>query len=53
MKSSATFVASTLLAATATLPVAAAEGYATWDNFDGATQIAPTRWIGMERTRNF
>ncbi|HRI18180.1 MAG TPA: hypothetical protein PL196_06625, partial [Burkholderiaceae bacterium] len=21
------------------------------DNFDGATQIAPTRWIGMERTR--
>ncbi len=51
MKSSATFVASTLLAATATLPVAAAEGYATWDNFDGATQIAPTRWIGMERTR--
>lgn len=44
-------IAWALLAATAAMPVAAAEGYAIWDNFDGATQIAPTRWVGMERRR--
>ena len=33
------------------LPAAAAESYANWDTFDGATQLDAKRWVGMERTR--
>lgn len=51
MTSSATLLASVLLAAAAATPATAAEAYVMWDNFDGATQLAPTRWVGMERVR--
>ncbi len=43
--------AALVLAAGALAPAYAIEDYAMWDNFDGAMQIAPTKWLGFERHR--
>lgn len=40
-----------LLAAAAACSAQAAESYTNWDNFDGATEINMTRWLGPERHR--
>lgn len=32
-------------------PAHALEGYVTWDNFDGASAISPSLWLGRERSR--
>lgn len=44
-------IAATLLALSATCGAQAAEGYATWDNFEGVTQINEKLWLGTERHR--
>lgn len=40
-----------LLCGAALAPAGAAEGYANWDLFDGATEINPRLWLGTERSR--
>jgi hypothetical protein len=44
-------LAALALAASALSSSHAAEGYAIWDNFDGATEINAARWLGTDRVR--
>jgi hypothetical protein len=44
-------LAAALLALGAACGARAAEGYTTWDNFEGATQVNEKRWLGTDRHR--
>lgn len=51
MKKNAGCLALALIAAGTMFSPAYGEGYSTWDNFDGVTEVDAHRWLGFERTR--